>query len=119
MRNTADSAAARAGEKHIVVVGGGIAGLTVALECAKVGLSVTVIEAADHLGGTVRAIDVAGLRLDAVAEGWRISGGAVRTLATDLGLGASITQAADGDVWVDPGDGPAAPLPRRTVAGIP
>ena len=66
----------RAGEKHIVVVGGGIAGLTVALECAKVGLAVTVLEASDHLGGTVRAIDVAGLRLDAVVEGWRIGGGA-------------------------------------------
>ena len=119
MGSTVDSAAARAGKKHIVVVGGGIAGLTVALECAKVGLAVTVLEEADHLGGTVRAIDVAGLRLDAVVEGWRIGGGAVRALVTDLGLGDAITPAADGDVWIHPGDGPAAPLPRRTVAGIP
>ncbi|WP_457099483.1 protoporphyrinogen/coproporphyrinogen oxidase [Microbacterium sp. P5_E9] len=119
MRNTADSAAVRAGEKHVVVVGGGIAGLTVALECAKVGLAVTVLEAGDHLGGTVRATEVAGLRLDAVVEGWRTGGGSVRALATDLGLGAEIAPAADGDVWIDPGDGPAAPLPRRTLAGIP
>ena len=62
---------------------------------------------------------MAGLRLDAVAEGWRIGGGAVRALATDLGLGDRDRARPPTETWIDPGDGPAAPLPRRTVAGIP
>jgi len=37
--------------KDIVVVGGGVTGLTAALEAAKAGYSVTLIEKEDHLGG--------------------------------------------------------------------
>lgn len=39
---------------HILVVGGGLAGCTAALELANNNLEVTIIEKSDHLGGKVR-----------------------------------------------------------------
>src|SRR6188768_3219369 len=69
-RDALGNLATAAHERHVVVVGAGIAGLVAALECAKFGLRVTLVEAHDRLGGTLAPIDVAGLRLDAAAEGW-------------------------------------------------
>ena len=111
--------AAVAHERHVVVVGGGIAGLVAALECAKFGLRVTLVEASDRLGGTLAPIDVAGLRLDAAAEGWSTRGDAVRALAVELGLGESIVPAADTATWISGLRSGAAPLPAATIAGIP
>ena len=42
-------------DRHVVVVGGGIAGLTAALGLAERGVGVTVVERADRLGGRVRS----------------------------------------------------------------
>ena len=38
----------RAQRTHVVVVGGGVAGLVAALQCAKVGFRVTVLEAVSY-----------------------------------------------------------------------
>ncbi|WP_134771996.1 FAD-dependent oxidoreductase [Ornithinimicrobium flavum] len=43
------------GEQHVVVVGGGIAGLAAATILAERGVRVTLLEACDQLGGRVRA----------------------------------------------------------------
>ncbi|WP_243075368.1 NAD(P)/FAD-dependent oxidoreductase [Microbacterium sp. SS28] len=117
--NELDAIAAAAQEQHIVVIGGGIAGLVAALECAKVGLRVTVLEAADRLGGTMSAVEVGGLELDAAVEGFSTRGGAVHALAVELGLGADLVPAADAAVWITGLPSGAAPLPDATVAGIP
>ena len=111
--------AAAAHERHVVVVGAGIAGLVAALECAKFGLRVTLVEASDHPGGTLAPIEVAGLRIDAAAEGWSTRAGAVRALAVELGLRDSIVPAADTATWISGLRGGAAPLPATTIAGIP
>jgi oxygen-dependent protoporphyrinogen oxidase len=112
--------AARASEPHIVVVGGGIAGLVAAHECAKVGLRVTVLEATDRVGGVVRSAEVGGLTLDVGAESYATRGGAVRSLLDDLGLAGAITTPNPEGAWLAglPG-GSAAPLPRGGVLGIP
>jgi carotenoid phi-ring synthase / carotenoid chi-ring synthase len=54
--------AVRPGERHVAVVGGGIAGLTAALGLAERGIRVTLLEREDALGGRVRSwpVDVAG-----------------------------------------------------------
>ena len=51
-----------ASARHVVVVGGGIAGLTAALGLAERGIRVTLLEREDALGGRVRSwpVDVAG-----------------------------------------------------------
>ena len=112
--------AALARKRHVVVVGGGIAGLVAALECAKVGVRVTVLEASDAVGGVLQSVRVAGLRLDVGADSWATRGGTVRRLVDDLGLGDAVLSPAAGRAWVAglPGDD-AAPLPEGGVLGIP
>ena len=46
------------GAQEILVVGGGISGLTVALEAAEVGYDVTLVEQNHYLGGRVRCPQV-------------------------------------------------------------
>ncbi len=51
----ADAARVPASARHVVVVGGGIAGLTAALALAERGVRVTVLERQERLGGRVRS----------------------------------------------------------------
>jgi carotenoid phi-ring synthase / carotenoid chi-ring synthase len=53
--STVDDERAPAGGRHVVVVGGGIAGLTAALGLAERGVRVTVLEREARLGGRVRS----------------------------------------------------------------
>ena len=56
---TTDAARVPASARHVVVVGGGIAGLTTALGLAERGVRVTVLERDERLGGRVRSWPVA------------------------------------------------------------
>ncbi|GAA2079368.1 protoporphyrinogen/coproporphyrinogen oxidase [Microbacterium hatanonis] len=120
MTEPLDRLAAHAAESHAVVVGGGMAGLAAALEFAKVGLRVTVLEAGDRLGGVLRSAEVGGFTLDVGAESYATRGGTVRALVDELGLGDAVTTPNPAGAWVAglPG-GLAAPLPRGGVLGIP
>jgi len=102
-----------------VVVGGGIGGLVVARRLAKAGKSVTLVEARDHLGGTVARQTVGGLDLDAGAESFALRGGTVAALATELGLGNEIVSPNPGGAWLQPSLGEAKPLPQMSLMGIP
>lgn len=112
--------AARAAEKHVIVVGGGIGGLIAARECAKVGMRVTLLEASDAPGGAIRAAELDGVRVDAGAESFATRGGHVRALLTELGIADRIVPPAPGGAWLAgiPGIG-AAPLPVGGILGIP
>ncbi len=107
----------------VVVVGGGVAGLVAALECAKVGLRVTVLERRAAIGGCVGRIELDGLTLDSGAESFATRGGAVAALLEQLGLADDIAEPNPAGAWlVMPGrDGrpDAAPLPRTGMLGIP
>lgn len=52
-------------DKHVVVVGAGVAGLVAALRLGHQGLNVTVVERSEQAGGKVRAQDVGGSFIDA------------------------------------------------------
>ncbi|WP_341977191.1 FAD-dependent oxidoreductase [Microbacterium sp. LWO13-1.2] len=115
-----ESLAARAAATRVVVIGGGIGGLIAARECVKVGMRVTVLEAADALGGAIRRTDLDGVRVDIGAESFATRGGHVRGLLTELGLADRIVAPAAGGAWLAgiPGVG-AAPLPVGGILGIP
>ncbi|UPL13807.1 protoporphyrinogen oxidase [Microbacterium galbinum] len=112
--------AARAAEKHVVVIGGGIGGLIAARECAKVGMRVTVLEASDAVGGAIRRAELDGVALDAGAESFATRGGHVRALLAELGIDDRVVAPAPGGAWLAgvPGIG-AAPLPVGGLLGIP
>ena len=109
----------RARGSRVVVVGGGIAGLVSAWECARIGMEVTVVEAAVEPGGAIRRATVGAIVLDTGAESYATRGGHVRRLLDELGLAADIVTPGGGRAWLAGAPGGAAPLPAGGVLGIP
>lgn len=105
-------------DADVVVVGGGVAGLVVARECAAAGRRVVLLEAADRLGGCVAAVEVAGLVLDAGAESFATRSPAVPDLLADLGLADDVVLPEPHGAWLRLPDR-TLPLPRTGVLGIP
>ncbi|MBE3002160.1 protoporphyrinogen oxidase [Nocardiopsis sp. HNM0947] len=103
---------------HVVVVGGGVSGLTAAHRLRGHGAAVTVIEAADRPGGKLQASPVVGARVDAGAEAVLARRPEAVDLFEELGLG---------DRVVHPGQGSASlysrgrrrPLPKGQLMGVP
>ena len=108
----------------VVVIGAGLAGLVSARECARKGLRVVVLDAAETPGGFVATHEVSGIRLDSGAESFATRGGEkgkpgpVATLIADLGLGDEIATPNSRGAWVQLPGG-AAPLPKLSLLGIP
>lgn len=103
---------------RVAVVGGGIAGLVAALQCAKVGISVTLFESSDRLGGIVASADLDDRMTDVAADGFRVAPGALAELIDELGLREAVVPARDADTWVAGPHG-VAPLPAASILGIP
>ncbi|TDW30277.1 protoporphyrinogen/coproporphyrinogen oxidase [Cryobacterium psychrophilum] len=111
--------------QDVVVIGGGIAGLVAARACARLGLGVTIIEAADAVGGPVAGHEIAGLRLDSGAESFAVRGGTVAAFVEELGLTEEIVAPNPAGAWLhlpalkaDQGS-VSVPLPQAGVLGIP
>jgi len=102
---------------NVIVVGAGIAGLVVARDLARAGVSVTVLEAADHAGGQLIGIEVGGVVVDAAAESYATRSGAVAELAAELGL--ETVRPLGAPAWIISTDGRQLPLPAASVLGIP
>ncbi|UYG17920.1 protoporphyrinogen oxidase [Brachybacterium huguangmaarense] len=102
-----------------LVVGGGIAGLLAARRRAARGDTVTVLEASDQVGGAVRAVEVGGLEVNAGAEAFSVTSGAVEDLLGELGLAAQIAAPAAGRGSRLVSDAGSLPSPRGGLLGIP
>ncbi|MEV6969126.1 protoporphyrinogen oxidase [Hamadaea sp. NPDC051192] len=106
--------------RHVVVVGGGVAGLTAALRLAESGVRVTLVEATARLGGKIQT---AGDGIETGAEQFLMRtpdggpSGAARLVA-DLELGDRLVHPALGaaGLWVD---GRLHPMPTGTLMGVP
>ena len=106
------------GPPHVVVVGGGIAGLAAAFFLREAPCRVTVLEGAPRLGGKLRVSEIAGVAVDEGAEALL----ALRPEGAGLVSAAGL---ADQLVW--PGTtaariwsrGRMHPMPRRQVLGVP
>lgn len=103
---------------RVVVIGGGVAGLVAARDCARPGFAVTVIEAADAAGGCVGRHEVAGIRLDSGAESFATRGGHVAALIEELGLADAVVQPNPAGAWLRLPDA-TVPLPKAGMLGIP
>ncbi|MCH6231698.1 FAD-dependent oxidoreductase [Microbacterium sp. CFH 31415] len=117
-----DELVTHAHDTRVVVVGAGIAGLVAALECAKVGMPVTVLEAAGRAGGTIAEAEVGGLRVDLGASSWSTANGAVDALVDELGLSSRVVEPAETTTWIaglGRSGAAAASLPAESVLGIP
>ncbi len=102
----------------VVVIGAGIAGLVAALECAKVGLAVTVLEAVDTCGGTIATAELDGLAVDVGADSFATDGAELSALIDELGLRGDVESPLPGTCWIAGAAG-TAPLPADTILGIP
>ncbi len=61
---TASSSAEASAGRSVLVVGGGLAGITAALDCAAAGARVTLVEVRRRLGGAAYSFERDGLQLD-------------------------------------------------------
>lgn len=115
------------GVHDVVVIGGGVAGLTAAWRLARAGRQVTVLETHTAVGGPVAGHVLGGFELDAGTEAFATRGGTLVPVLAELGfsaettlpdviaplpVGASVGYSLDGTFTV-------AKLPETALLGIP
>ncbi len=103
---------------HVVIVGGGIAGLAAAFYLRDQPVRVTVLEGAPRLGGKLSASDVAGVAMDEGAEALLARRPEGIELLTAAGLGADLVPAGvtASAIYTR---GAMRSLPRRQFMGVP
>ncbi|WP_326590625.1 protoporphyrinogen oxidase [Streptomyces brevispora] len=103
---------------HVVVIGGGIAGLAAAHRLLGTGLRVTLLEATDRLGGKLRTGDVAGVQVDLGAESMLARRPEAVGLARAVGLGDRLQPPATATASLWTRDA-LRPMPKGHVMGVP
>jgi len=107
-----------AAQRHVVIVGGGIAGLAAAFFLRDAALRVTVLEGGPRLGGKLATSEVAGVAVDEGAESLLVTRPEGTALIAAAGLedqrvAPGTTAAA---IWTR---GALRTLPRRQFMGVP
>ncbi|WP_225095572.1 protoporphyrinogen oxidase [Streptomyces sp. CoH27] len=103
---------------HVVVIGAGIAGLAAAHRLLGRGARVTVLEAADRVGGKLLPGEIAGVRVDLGAESLLARRPEAVTLAREVGLAGRLQPpaTATASIWTR---GALRPMPKGHVMGVP
>lgn len=103
---------------HVVVIGGGIAGLAAAHRLLADGVRVTLLEAGPRLGGKLHAGELAGSPVDLGAESVLARRPEAVDLARSVGLGEALQSpaTATAHLWTR---GTLRPMPRGHVMGVP
>ncbi len=79
---------------HVVVIGGGFAGLSAAWELVQQGVRVTLCEADDEVGGLAGSFEVGGTRLEKFSHHWFTSDTHVVELVRELGREGQVVHRA-------------------------
>jgi oxygen-dependent protoporphyrinogen oxidase len=103
---------------HVVIIGGGIAGLAAALCLKDEPVRVTVLEGSPRLGGKLSASDVAGVPMDEGAEALLARRPEGIDLITAAGLAGDLVPAGTTSSAIFT-RGALRPLPRRQFMGVP
>lgn len=108
----------RTGTSHVVVIGGGIAGLAAAHRLLDRGARVTVLEASDRVGGKLLPGEIAGARVDLGAESMLARRPEAVALAREVGLADRLQPpaTATASLWTR---GALRPMPKGHVMGVP
>ncbi|MBT2440009.1 protoporphyrinogen oxidase [Streptomyces sp. ISL-36] len=103
---------------HVVVVGGGIAGLAAAHRLVTAGVRVTLLEGGDRIGGKLLAGEIAGAPVDLGAESLLARRPEAVALARAVGIGDRLQPPATttASVW---SRGALVPMPKGHVMGVP
>ena len=103
---------------HVVIIGGGIAGLAAAFYLKDEPVRVTVLEGSPRLGGKLSASDVAGVPMDEGAEALLARRPEGIDLITATGLAGNLVPAGTTSSAIFT-RGAMRPLPRRQFMGVP
>ncbi|WNF30233.1 protoporphyrinogen oxidase [Streptomyces sp. C11-1] len=103
---------------HVVVIGGGIAGLAAAHRLVTTGLRVTLLEATDRLGGKLMTGRIAGVQVDLGAESMLARRPEAVALAEAVGLADRLQPPATAAASLWTRDA-LRPMPRGHVMGVP
>ncbi len=105
-------------QPHVVIVGGGIAGLAAAFSLRDEPVRVTVLEGSPRLGGKLSVSEVAGVAVDEGAEALLVTRPEGTALIAEAGLGDQRTAPGptSSAIWTL---GALRPLPRRQFMGVP
>ncbi|MEV7156444.1 protoporphyrinogen oxidase [Streptomyces misionensis] len=103
---------------QVVVIGAGIAGLAAAHRLLTRGARVTVLEAADRVGGKLLPGEIAGVRVDLGAESMLARRPEAVVLARETGLADRLRPpaVASAAIWTR---GALRPMPKGHVMGVP
>ncbi|MGW1914701.1 protoporphyrinogen oxidase [Streptomyces sp. NPDC002076] len=103
---------------HVVVIGAGVAGLAAAHRLLGRGARVTVLEAADRVGGKLLPGEIAGVRVDLGAESMLARRPEAVALAREVGLTERLQPpaTATASIWTR---GALRPMPKGHVMGVP
>ncbi|MEV6396157.1 protoporphyrinogen oxidase [Streptomyces sp. NPDC051907] len=103
---------------HVVVIGGGIAGLAAAHRLLESGVHVTLLEGSDRLGGKLQTGEIEGVTVDLGAESMLARRPEGVDLARAVGLGDRLQPPATASaaVWTR---GALRPMPKGHVMGVP
>ncbi|MEV1085685.1 protoporphyrinogen oxidase [Streptomyces sp. NPDC050211] len=108
----------RTGAGHVVVIGGGVAGLAAAHRLVRRGARVTVLEASDRVGGKLLPGEIAGARVDFGAESMLARRPEAVALAREVGLTDRLQPPATASaaIWTR---GALRPMPKGHLMGVP
>lgn len=82
-------------DQRVIIVGGGVSGLSTAYYLGKQGIPSILFEKSDRLGGLLRTDHIAGCDLEAGPDSFIASKPAVLELAADLGLADQVLDSND------------------------
>ena len=103
----------------VIIIGGGISGLSAAYELTARGVPFTLLEASDRTGGLVHTDHVEGFTIDAGADSMLAAKPAAIRLCEELGLGPRLMSTTPPRTAFVHADGRLHPLPSPSIFGIP